>query len=423
MNTLYKNASVYYNGSIEKMDLLITSDGYIKINPKAEEDTNIIDATNLLITPGLIDSHVHLRTPGFEYKEDMKSGTMSMAKGGYSTVFSMPNLNPVCDSEEALELQRDAIAKDAVIKVLPVCAVTLGERGKELSDIERLSSLSIGFSDDGKGIQDEEMMREAARRVKECGSIIMAHCEDESLIEKGGCINEGPKAVEFNLTPISPASEYEMVKRDVKIAVEEGLRYHVCHISSKESVEAVREAKRAGGRVTAEAAVHHMILCEDDIVEDDGRFKMNPPLKSSIDRKSLIEGINDDTIEVICTDHAPHSREEKSRGFKGSAMGIIGSEFAFSLVYTNLVKTGELELKKVIDCMYENPVRIFGLERHDIKEGALAEIAIFDLYEEEEIKEENIISKGKSTPFMGNTVSGICILNMINGKTVYRRKQ
>ena len=295
---------------------------------------------NIVLFPGLCDVHVHLREPGFFYKETVATGTAAAAHGGYTAVCSMPNLNPVPDSVPHLEEELRPIRHTAAICVYPYGAVTVGEKGEKLSDIEALAPFVCGFSDDGKGVQSEETMREAMIRIKATGKVLAAHCEDESLLH-GGCIRAGKYAREHGYKGIDPASEYMQVRRDLRLAEETGVKYHVCHVSAKESVEAVREAKRRGADVTCETAPHYLLLTENDLQED-GRFKMNPPLGSEEDRAALIEGIKDGTVDIIATDHAPHSAEEKSRGLEASPFGVVGLETAFPLLYTRFVKTGEI---------------------------------------------------------------------------------
>lgn len=423
MSFVLKNGDVYLNGKIQKKDCLIDDFGRLVVADDIDlpDVDEVLDCSSTLILPGLMDPHVHLREPGFEYKATIASETQAMAKGGFTTVFSMPNLNPVPDTSEHLEVQMRAIDHHAKIQVIPYGSITKGEKGLELSDMEELSEWTVGFSDDGKGVQSEEMMRQAMRKAYELDRIIVAHCEDESLIEKGGCIHQGKKAEELGLVGISSESEWKQIERDLKLAEETGCQYHVCHISCKESVDLIREAKKRGVNVSCEVTVHHLLLNEEDITEDDGRFKMNPPLRTKEDQKALIEGLNDGTIDMICTDHAPHSAEEKSRGLSKSAMGITSSEYAFALVYTGLVKTGKVKLETVLDAMSYNCANVFGVEGGDLTNFEKANLTIFDLMHREKITEKSLLTQGKSTPFVNQYVHGICLLTVCDGHIVYRR--
>lgn len=367
---------------------------------------------NIVLFPGLCDVHVHLREPGFFYKETVATGTAAAAHGGYTAVCSMPNLNPVPDSVAHLEEELRPIRHTAAICVYPYGAVTVGEKGEKLSDIEALAPFVCGFSDDGKGVQSEETMREAMIRIKATGKVLAAHCEDESLLH-GGCIRAGKYARKHGHKGIDPASEYMQVRRDLRLAEETGVKYHVCHVSAKESVEAVREAKRRGADVTCETAPHYLLLTENDLQED-GRFKMNPPLGSEEDRAALIEGIKDGTVDIIATDHAPHSAEEKSRGLEASPFGIVGLETAFPLLYTRFVKTGEITAEKLAELLCVNPRKRFGIPmRKD-------DYTIFEIGEKYKINPGKFLSKGKSTPFFGAEVYGRCLLTVCGGKTVWQ---
>ena len=371
MSFLMQNGEVLYRGKVRKMDVLVDDLGRVtaadQIDLTAEDVDEVIDASSLLIAPGLIDPHVHLREPGFEYKETIASGTAAAAKGGYTTIMAMPNLNPVPDSLEHLKVQQDRIRYNAKIQVIPYAAITRGQKGVgELVDFDALASEVIAFSDDGKGVQEEAMMRQAMLAAKRNNCLIVAHCEDESLIARGACIHAGRKAEELGLIGISSASEYQQIERDLRLAEETGCQYHICHISCKESVELVRQAKQRGVQVSCEVTPHHLLLCEDDISADDGRFKMNPPLRTKADQEALIAGIQDGTIDMIATDHAPHSAEEKAKGLQDSAMGIVGLETAFELIYTYLVRTGKITLEKCFELMSFNCADIFGIEGGEI---------------------------------------------------------
>ena len=423
MSFVLKNGEVYLNGKIQKKDCLIDDLGRLVVADDIDlpDVDEVLDCSSTLIVPGLIDPHVHLREPGYEYKGNMASETRAMAKGGFTTVFSMPNLKPVPDSKENMKVQLDAIEHNALIRVIPYGAITKGEKGIELSEMEELSEVTIAFSDDGKGVQAEEMMRAAMKKAAELNCIIVAHCEDESELKEGGCIHDGHKAQEMGLVGINSESEWKQIERDIRLAEETGCQYHICHISTKEGVELVRQAKKRGVNVSAEVTVHHLLMCEDDIKADDGRYKMNPPLRTKEDQEALIAGLNDGTIEMICTDHAPHSEEEKSRGLAKSLMGITSSEYAFSLVYSGLVKTGKVKLETVLDAMSYNCANIFGIEGGDLTNFEKANLTMFDLMHREKITEKGLLTKGKSTPFIGWYAHGVCLLTVCDGQIVYRR--
>ena len=363
--------------------------------------------------PGFCDVHVHFREPGFSYKETIGTGSRAAAAGGYTAVCTMPNLSPVPDSVENLRLEQDIIDRDAVIAVYPYASITKSELGEELSDMEELRSRAVAFSDDGKGVQSEDMMRRAMEKAASLGKIIAAHCEVNELL-RGGYIHDGRYAAEHGHAGICSESEWREIERDVRLAGETNCAFHVCHISCRESVEIIRKAKRDGVDVTCETAPHYLVLCEDDLMED-GRFKMNPPLRSADDRAALIEGIKDGTIDMIATDHAPHSKEEKSKGLKGSAMGITGLETAFPVLYSRLVKTGVISLERLIELMAVNPRKRFGIPIGD-------DYTVWDLDAEYEIDPAEFISMGRATPFEGMKVSGRCIRTVYGGKTVYEYK-
>ena len=373
----------------------------------------VFNSPRYVIFPGFCDVHVHFREPGFSYKETMETGSRASARGGYTTVCTMPNLSPVPDSVENLRLEQDIIDRDAVIAVYPYASITKSELGEELSDMEELRSRAVAFSDDGKGVQSEDMMRRAMEKAASLGKIIAAHCEVNELL-RGGYIHDGRYAAEHGHAGICSESEWREIERDVRLAGETNCAFHVCHISCRESVEIIRKAKRDGVNVTCETAPHYLVLCEDDLMED-GRFKMNPPLRSADDRAALIEGIKDGTIDMIATDHAPHSKEEKSKGLKGSAMGITGLETAFPVLYSRLVKTGVISLERLIELMAVNPRKRFGIPIGD-------DYTVWDLDAEYEIDPAEFISMGRATPFEGMKVSGRCIRTVYGGKTVYEYK-
>ncbi len=378
----------------------------------SEFGASVYNSSQYMIFPGFCDVHVHLRQPGFSYKETIKSGTQASAHGGYTTVFSMPNLKPVPDSAEHLKEQLDIIKKDAVINVLPYGAITVGQNGEELSDMEGMAKDVIAFSDDGRGVQSEEMMKEAMLRAKALGKIIVAHCEDNSLLH-GGYIHDGVYASKHSHRGICSESEWKPIKRDIELCRQTGCAYHVCHISCKESVELIRQAKAQGVDVTCETGPHYLILTDEDLKED-GRFKMNPPLRSKEDRQALIEGVLDGTIDMIATDHAPHSQEEKSRGLEKSAFGIVGIETAFQLLYTHLVKKNIISLEKLIELLAVNPRKRFGIEYDN-------SFTVWDLDKKTVINPSDFLSMGKATPFEGEEVFGECELTVCNGKTAYKK--
>lgn len=364
-----------------------------------------------IIVPGLCDVHVHFREPGFSYKETIASGSAAAAHGGYTAVCTMPNLDPVPDSAEHLQVQLDAIERSAAIKVLPYGAITVGEKGERLADMEAMSDKVCAFSDDGKGVQNDKMMREAMTAAKRLGKIIAAHCEDNSLLF-GGYIHDGEYARMHGHRGISSASEYKQIERDLRLAEEAGCAYHVCHISTKESVELIRQAKARGVDVTCETAPHYLVLCDEDMQED-GRFKMNPPLRSREDKKALIEGIKDGTIDMIATDHAPHSAEEKGRGLEKSLMGVVGLETAFPVLYTELVTKNIITLDRLVELMSFKPKERFGIDTNN-------DFAVFDISEAYKIDPEDFLSMGRATPFAGREVFGRCLLTVHNGKVVYK---
>ena len=363
-----------------------------------------------VVFPGFCDVHVHFREPGFSYKETVESGSMAAARGGYTAVCTMPNLNPVPDSKENLKLQLELIEKAGKINIYPYGAITVGQMGEKLSDMEGMAEDAISFSDDGRGVQSEEMMREAMLCAKALGKVLTAHCEDNSLLH-GGYIHDGDYAKEHGHRGICSESEWGPIARDLKLAAETGCAYHVCHISTKESVDLIRKAKAAGVDVTCETGPHYLVLDDGDL-EEDGRFKMNPPLRSREDRLALIEGIKDGTIDMIATDHAPHSAEEKSRGLEKSAFGIVGLETAFPVLYTELVKKGVITLEKLIELLAVSPRRRFNIPLGD-------DFTVWSLEEKEAVDPEKFLSMGRATPFIGKEYFGKCLMTVCGGKTVY----
>ena len=374
-------------------------------------DYACLNHENYTLLPGFCDVHVHLREPGFSYKKTIKTGSNAAAHGGYTAVCTMPNLKPVCDNLEHLTMQQEIIDRDACIAVYPYAAITLNQAGEALADFETLAPHVIAFSDDGHGVQSETMMREAMIRAKALGKLIVAHCEDNSLL-RGGYINDGAYAAAHGHKGICSESEWRQIERDLKLCDETGCAYHVCHISTKESVALIREAKKSGVNVSCETAPHYLLLDENDLQED-GRFKMNPPLRAKEDREALIDGLIDGTVDVIATDHAPHSAEEKSRGLQGSAFGIVGIETAFPLLYTKLVKTGILSMEAILKLLVTNP-----RERFRIPLGN--DFSIWDLDAEYTIDPADFLSKGKASPFTGERVFGKCLLTVYQGKAVYK---
>ena len=371
-----------------------------------------VSADHCFLFPGFVDVHVHLREPGFLYKETIATGTAACARGGYSDVCSMPNLNPVPDCPEHLAPQLEAIKKDACIRVYPYGSITVKQLGEELADLEGMAADVIAFSDDGKGVQDENLMRQAMLECKRLGKILVAHCEDNSLL-RGGYIHDGEYAAAHGHRGICSESEWGPIARDLKLAKETGCAYHVCHISTKESVELIRQAKAEGVDVTCETGPHYILLSDQDLQED-GRFKMNPPLRSEADRKAILEGILDGTIDMIPTDHAPHSAEEKARGLEKSAMGVVGIETAFPLLYTHLVKPGLLSLERLVELMAVNPRKRFNIPMTE-------DFSVWDLSKEYTIDPEDFVSKGRATPFAGWTVSGENLMTIVGGKIVWQK--
>ena len=418
MKLLFKNATVYTNGAFSKKDILTDGEVFDRIDDCIEcGEAFVFDFSDKFIFPGFVDVHVHLREPGFCLKETIKSGTMAAARGGYTTVFAMPNLNPTPDSAENLAPQLEAIKRDAVINVIPYGTITVGEKGEKLSDMEAIAPDICAFSDDGRGVQSEDMMLSAMKRAKALRKIIAAHCEDNSLLE-GGYIHKGKYCAENGHKGICSESEWGPIARDIELCKKTGVKYHVCHVSAKESVEIIRQAKRAGVDITCETGPHYLIL-DDSCLKDEGRFKMNPPLRDKTDREALVEGIIDGTIDMIATDHAPHTEEEKSKGLAGSLMGVVGLETAFAELYTNLVKPGVISLEKLVELMSLAPAKRFGIES-GIEAGKKASLTVFDLSKKYTVDPKDFLTKGRSTPFEGDTVFGECLMTVTEGKISWK---
>ena len=416
------NRIIIKNGSVlgRKSEDIAIIDGRIAERAEHIEVTandTIIDAKGLVVAPAFVDVHVHLREPGFGYKERIATGTMAAARGGYTTVCSMPNLNPVPDSVENLKAQQDIIDRDAKIEVLPYAAITIGRKGEELVDIASLKGKVCAFSDDGSGVQVDGMMERAMTEAVKYDQLIAAHCEVEELLH-GGYIHDGEYAKLNGHKGICSESEWAQVKRDIEIAEKVGCRYHVCHISTKETVALVREAKSRGVKVTCETGPHYLIFTDMDL-EEDARWKMNPPLRSAEDRAALIEGIKDGTIDMIATDHAPHSVEEKSKGLKDSAMGIVGLETAFAALNTHLVRKGVISLERLIELMSYNPRRVFRIEG-GIEVGDRADIVLLDTDKAWRVDSEKFYSMGKISMFDGRDMVGDIAMTIHRGEVVYK---
>lgn len=409
------------NGELEACELLIEGEEIKEINHTVSTEANqTIDCKGQLITPGFIDVHIHLREPGGEHKETIKTGTMAAARGGYTTVCSMPNTNPVPDSVEEVESLFERIEKDAVIRVLPYAAITKGLKGEEVTDIEALSKTDIfAFTDDGVGIQTAGQMYEAMVEAAKYDRAVVAHCEDNSILY-GGVVHEGDVSKRLELPGILNATESVQIARDVLLAETAGCHYHVCHVSTKESVRVIRDAKRAGIRVTGEVSPHHLLLTEDDIVSDDADFKMNPPLRSKADRDALIEGLLDGTLDFIATDHAPHAKDEKAVGILKAPFGIVGLETAFPLMYTHFVKKGVMSLSELVAAFTSKPAEVFGLPFGTLEPDKVADITLVDLEKSWTIDRKDFLSKSKNTPFDGWEVQGIPTLTIAAGKIVYK---
>ena len=419
LDCLLKNAMLFAEGGFRPVDISVAGGRIVSISSglSAAPGVGSIDLHHAAVFPGFVDVHVHLREPGFSYKETIRSGTLAAARGGYAHVCAMPNLNPVPDSLEALNVQREIIGRDALVHVHPYGAITRGEKGEALADMEAMAPYVAGFSDDGRGVQSGDMMRTAMLEAKRLGKIIAAHCEDNSLL-RGGYIHDGGYARAHGHRGICSESEWGQIARDLELAEETGCKYHVCHISTKESVDLIRKAKARGVDVTCETGPHYLAFCDKDLQED-GRFKMNPPIRSGEDRAALIEGLLDGTVDMIATDHAPHSAEEKSRGLEKSAMGVVGLETAFAAVYTHLVKPGVLSMGRLVDLLHDNAMGRFGFGT-PLEVGQPADLTVFDLDKPFMVDPEEFRTMGRATPFAGMELYGRCKLTMVDGKIVWQ---
>ena len=422
MDYLLKNAMLFTESGFRPVDVSVAEGRIVAISGglSAAPGVVCVDLHHAAVFPGFVDVHVHLREPGFSYKETIRTGTLSAARGGYAHVCAMPNLNPVPDSLETLNIQRDIICRDAAVNVHPYGAITCGEKGETLADLEAMAPYVAGFSDDGRGVQSGDMMCAAMLEAKRLGKIIAAHCEDNSLL-RGGYIHDGEYARAHGHRGICSESEWGQIARDLELAEETGCKYHVCHISTKESVDLIRRAKARGVDVTSETGPHYLVFCDRDLQED-GRFKMNPPIRSEGDRAALIEGLLDGTIDMIATDHAPHSAEEKGKGLEKSAMGVVGLETAFAAVYTHLVKPGILSIGRLVELLHGNAARRFGYGT-PLEVGQPADLTVFDLDKPFTVDPEQFQTMGRATPFAGMELYGVCKLTMVNGKIVWQEEK
>ena len=417
---LLKNGKILENGVLVERDILVEDKKIVKISENIEESgAKVLDLEGKFVSPGFIDVHVHWREPGFEYKENIYHASRAAARGGFTTAMPMPNLNPVPDNYENLKLQLDIIERDSVIRAIPFGAITKGEEGKEYADFEELAEHVFAFSDDGRGVQDANMMYESMMVAAKLNKAIVAHCEDNSLI-RGGCMHCGRRSRELDLPGIPSVCESVQIARDVLLAEAAGCHYHVCHVSTKESVRVVREAKAAGIKVTCEVCPHHLVSDEMDIPEDNGMWKMNPPLRAREDRNALIAGLLDGTIDVIATDHAPHATHEKDLSMRKAAFGIVGSETAFSQLYTKFVKTGVFSLDLLVKLMTEKVADTFDLPYGRLEEGGFADLVVIDLEKSLKIDPEKFLSKGRNTPYVGEEIYGIPVLTLCEGQVAYK---
>ncbi|MBB3127390.1 dihydroorotase [Paenibacillus rhizosphaerae] len=425
MIQIITNASVLNEQGKQVSKHIVIEDGIIKtlVEPDAGWSTpdgaEVTDAAGKLVTPGLIDMHVHLREPGFEHKETIETGSRSAAKGGFTTIACMPNTKPVTDNPDTVRLVLEKAREAGIVKVLPYAAITVRELGRELTDFEALKEAgAVGFTDDGVGVQNAKMMKDAMRRAKELNMPVIAHCEENSLVE-GGCVTEGKFAVQHGLIGIPNESEAIHVGRDILLAEATGVHYHVCHVSTEQSVRLIRQAKEVGIHVTAEVCPHHLLLSDEDIPGLDANWKMNPPLRSPRDVEACIEGLLDGTLDIIVTDHAPHAAEEKAKGMEMAPFGIVGFETAFPLLYTKFVATGKWDLAMLVQRMTSEPARVFGLNTGRLEEGAPADLTMIDLETEKAVNPEEFASKGRNTPFTGWKLKGWPVKTWMDGKVVF----
>ena len=422
MRLLLTGGTVFRGGAFEPLDVAVDEGRIVAISPALPREgfSTVIELHNKLIVPGFVDVHTHLREPGFSYKETIASGTAAAAAGGYTAVCAMPNLNPVPDSLEHLRVQLDLIRENALVNVYPYGAITRGEKGEALADLEDLAPYVAGFSDDGRGVQSRQMMQWAMKMAKSLNRPIVAHCEDESRLTPGWCVHNGAYAQAHGLPGNNSISEWRQVERDIQMVLETGCRYHVCHVSTRESVALIRAAKARGLPVSCETGPHYLALCDGDL-QDHGRFKMNPPIRSAADRDALVAGLLDGTIDCVATDHAPHSGEEKAKGLRGSLNGVVGLECAFPVLYTSLVETGKVPLKTVLNALCVNPRRIFGLPGGYIAPHMPADLTVLDLHRPYVIDSGKFRSLGRATPFDGWKVSASVVMTISSGEIVYQQ--
>ncbi|MEW9501371.1 dihydroorotase [Jeotgalibacillus marinus] len=422
MNLLIKNATVKVDSS-ERVDVRIQNGKISEISDElVEQGEQIIEADGKYLAPGFVDVHVHLREPGGEHKETIETGSQAAARGGYTTIAAMPNTRPVPDTPQNVRNLLDRIDKTSSVRVLPYASITERQLGDNLVNMEALADLGVfAFTDDGVGVQSADMMLKAMQQAARLNKAIVAHCEENTLIH-GGCMHEGLKSVELDLPGIPSICESVQIARDVLLAEAAGCHYHVCHVSTKESVRVIRDAKKAGIHVTAEVTPHHLLLNENDITEDNAMYKMNPPLRAIEDQKALLEGLEDGTIDFIATDHAPHSVEEKSEGMKLAPFGIVGLETAFTLLYTRFVKTERWTMDQLIDWLTIKPASTFGLQSGTVNIGEAADLVLLDLEVEKEIDSKEFLSKGKNTPFTGLKTIGWPVLTIVDGEVVWKEE-
>ncbi|MBS4749469.1 dihydroorotase [Carnobacteriaceae bacterium zg-ZUI78] len=419
---ILKNGTVLEQDTLMSYDIAIEGGKIKEISPeiKVSKTDKVIDVKECFISPGFIDVHVHWREPGFTHKETIYHASRAAARGGFTTAMPMPNLNPVPDTYEHLKQQLDIIERDSVIRAIPYGAITKNELGQEYAEFEALAPYVFAFSDDGRGVQDANMMFESMKVAASLNKAIVAHCEDNSLI-RGGCMHCGQRSIALGLPGIPSVCESVQIARDILLAEATGCHYHVCHVSTKESVRLVREAKQNGIHVTCEVCPHHLLSDENDIPCDNGLWKMNPPLRAREDRQALIDGLLDGTIDIIATDHAPHTTEEKEVSMTQAAFGIVGCETAFSQLYTAFVKTGIFSLSFLVDKMSTNVAKIFDLPYGTLEIGYPADITVIDLNKKETIDPTNFLSKGRNTPYANEEITGIPVLTLVEGRIAYNR--